>query len=276
MSRSVVPKLALALSLGLVAPMARAETTHECVEAAHEGQRLRDGGKLSSARDAFLTCSVPACPSVVRESCERWLGEIEPRLPTIVVGARDDAGNDLYEVGVSIDGRELATRLDGRSIAVDPGPHELVFQAHGFAPVRQFIVAREGEKVRHVVALFGASPPATREPPRRRDPAPLVIAGAAGALGLSGFAVFGLWGSRDRDQLAETCAPTQTCRSADVRAARTKLIVADASLLVGIAGAGVFTALMLIPLFEKPRTSPVSVSIAPSPRGVFSAVEYRY
>ena len=185
-------------------------------------------------------------------------------------------GQRSHEVGVSIDGRELATRLDGRSIAVDPGPHELVFQAHGFAPVRQFIVAREGEKVRHVVALFGASPPATREPPRRRDPAPLVIAGAAGALGLSGFAVFGLWGSRDRDQLAETCAPTQTCRSADVRAARTKLIVADASLLVGIAGAGVFTALMLIPLFEKPRTSPVSVSIAPSPRGVFSAVEYRY
>ena len=273
--------------LALVPRTAMADATHTCVEAAHEGQRLRDAGSLSASRPMFVQCSAPACPALVRESCERWAEEIDARLPTVVFGARDEAGNDLSQVRVAIDGKPLLQQLDGRSIAVDPGPHELVFEAAGFAPIRQFLVVREGERVRSVVAVFPkatptvappnepASPPATPS----RNLTPHFLAGGAGVLGFAGFAVFGLWGKGDRDRLAETCAPTRTCSSADVHGVQTKYVVADVSLLVGIIGTGVLAAYLIAPLFKSepsPKQTGMSVGTSPMRGGFFGAVSYAY
>jgi hypothetical protein len=292
--------LALLLAVASVtwADAAHADA-HACVEAAHAGQRLRDDGKLGSAREAFLRCAVASCPELVRDSCERWAREIEPRVPDVVLAARDRAGHDLYEVKVTIDGKALVPRLDGRAVLVDPGPHELVFEARGFAPKREFFVAREGEKLRTLVVELDAersappaAPPAAPAPivaPSTGAPAagasttsgpplvPVIAAASAMAIGAAGFAIFGLSGQSDRDRLESTCAPTRTCSEDDVSDARTKLIVADVSLLVGVAGAAVLGVLVLPRLLRDNSAAPTamrgtpggwSFGIAPVPGGV--------
>jgi hypothetical protein len=267
------------LALALGHRYATADATHTCVEAANEGQSLRDTGKLSAARDAFVQCSAAACPVLVRESCERWGLEIEPRLPTIVLGARDEAGSDLSEVRVSIDGKPLTGRLDGRSITVDPGPHELVFEAEGFEPVRQFLVAREGERVRGVVAVIQRRTPVAESQTAGGNRTPLVLGGGVALLGLAGFTTFGLWGKREHDRLADTCAPSRTCARGDVRGVEMKFIVADASLLVGIVGVGVLAAYLIPSLFKSdasPKKPRLSLSAGPVQGGFFGAMTYGY
>lgn len=266
------------LAAALVPRAAAADDTKVCVDAAHQAQVLRDNGKLAEARTAFATCSAPACPQIVRDHCARWLTDVIELQPTIVLGARGPEG-DLYQVRVALDGRELATRLDGRAISVDPGPHELSFEAPGFPVVREFVVIREGEKGRTVVARF--TRPAHHEVRASggRHRTAMVVAGAAGALGLAGFAVFGTWGKHQRDDLADTCAPTKTCAEDDVSAARTKMIVADVSLVIGAAGAGVLTALLLAPLFQdEPAAADrgAAVGVAPLDQGFLVQLQGSY
>lgn len=281
---------AIGALVALLPGVARAEgTTHSCVEAAHLGQEQRDAGKLTVAREAFLQCTAPSCPSVVRESCERWMSELDVRLPSIVVGARDEAGDDLVSVHVDMDGAPLTDVLDGRSMTVDPGPHELIFTAEGFSPVKQFVVAREGERVRTVVATMTRAPgaaskngrnaTATSTPPRHL-PA-LLVSGGVTALGAAGFAVFGLLGQGEKRDLRDSCAPSRTCASADVDGARTKLIVADVSLGLGVVGAAVFTGFLLAPLFRGARHEPVKTSAVrfgatPLPGGASGGVVVDY
>jgi hypothetical protein len=275
-----------AMMLGVtLSSSARADTTHECVEAASSGQTMRDSGKLISARDAFVRCSVEACPAVVRESCERWSADVITRLPSITLGAKSEAGEDLADVAVSVDGSIVTHKLDGHAIAIDPGPHDLIFHADGFTDARQSLIVREGEKARPVVATL--SRPAASEPsPKplfsssKRDRTPLVVTGAITAVGAAGFAVFGIWGQSEKDHLSSTCAPSETCAPDDVSAARTKLIVADISLAVGVIGAGFFTAFLIAPLFEKDSRQAgaafPSVGVAPTKSGAFGTLEWRY
>jgi len=285
-----MPSLRLPALVGLllaaaVSPRAAAaDGTGTCVQAAHDGQRLRDVGKLGEAEEALVTCSAPTCPAVVRDYCVGWLADVRARRPSIVLGARDARGNDLYEVRVLLDGRDLATRLDGRAVAVDPGPHRLSFEARGRRTVRQFVVIREGEKGRTIVAVFAEpddrdSHRARAASPSRRRAGPMLVAGGVAAAGLAGFAVFGLWGQSERDHLADTCAPTRTCPEDEVAAARTKLVIADVSLVVGVVGAAALTAMLVSPLFaddSAPARPAVGWRVSPLDRGLLVGIERRY
>ncbi len=268
-------------------PSAAADSTHSCVEAAHEGQRLRDEGKLVGARASFLQCAVAACPDVVRTTCERWSGEIDARLPTVVIGARDGQGIDLVDVRTTIDGKLASERVDGRAFAIDPGPHEFVFESKGKKPIKQFVIAREGEKVRVIaVELQQASEsekPSGGEPPRAgeegRSVAPVIAMGALTAVGFAGFAVFGVLGQKQKSDLESTCADSKTCASSEVSSARSKLLVADISLVVGI-GSAIVTGILLVPhLTSSPNAAKKSAShfgFAPLQGGAFATYELRY
>lgn len=265
---SAIPNIALA-------------DTHACVEAAHEGQRLRDLGNLHSARNTFLQCAADECPAVVRESCQKWGAELEPRVPTVVFAAHDGESHDMVNVRVTMDGKEVTRALDGHSVAVDPGPHEFVFEAEGFPALHQSFVVREGEKMRTLTASFRKSDAkSSAESANQQSVVPLVVSGAVAAVGVAGFTIFGLMGKSDRDALANSCAPTQTCASSDVSAAQTKWIVADVSLAVGVIGAGVFTTLLVLPMFKSEpqaaKAGHVHVGAAPTKGGAAGSLSIAF
>jgi hypothetical protein len=254
------------------------DPTHACVAAADEGQRLRDAGKLGAGREALLGCAAESCPTIVRESCARWIGEIDARLPTIVLSARDERGADLPAVRVSIDGRLAAPVLDGRSLAIDPGPHEIVFEARGRRTARQLVIAREGEKVRAISAVLVADE-AVAAPKTRPSLVPVVIFGGVTAAALGSFAVLGASGESEREHLEATCAGAHTCSPGATSAARGKLIAADVSLVVALGSATVTGVLLARYLGSAPKPAGAvgwSWKIAPNPRGGFATFGGRF
>lgn len=224
---------------------------HECATAAYDGQRLRDEGKLTEARTKFLQCGASRCPSVVATDCAKWVSEVDTRLPTIALSVKDKEGHDLEHVRVTIDGVVVTEQLDGRSIAVDPGKHTVRFQAEGLPPAEETLMVVEGQKGRTVsVVLDGASralptssaPASTSSSSPSGSSAPIwpaIVAGGIGATGMGVFAILGAMGQSEKNHLSDTCAPLGTCDPSEVSAARTKLLIADVSLGVGVVSLGV-------------------------------------
>jgi hypothetical protein len=87
---------------------------------------------------------------------------------------------------------------------------------------------------------------------------PAYIAGGVGALGLVGFVAFGVMGkSQENDLRDRGCAPN--CPKEDVDSAKTKYLLADISLGVGIVGigAGVTLFILSMPKSDKPSDEAV-------------------
>lgn len=146
------------LSSALAAQSASADV-QACLDASERGQRARAEGKLREARDQFLLCGSETCPAMVRRDCAQWQGEVLATLPSVVLGAKDKAGRDLFDVTVSMDGDPLVHALDGKSIAVDPGPHTFEFERSGWAAVVQRALVKEGEKSRVIAVTFADGAP---------------------------------------------------------------------------------------------------------------------
>lgn len=228
----------------------------DCPTASEEGQRLRDKNRYLDAREMFRACSAQHCPKVVRADCAKSLAQLEDAQPSIVIAAQDTAGADLQGVRVQIDGRTVASRLDGSPLAIDPGEHTFDLSAEGYPNVTQKLVIRVSEKNRLVRVTFqspvkAAGPPAQPKPeePRPRDGggggAPILayVLGGVGVLGLGSFAYFGLTSKSDLQELRSTCAPY--CEQGRLDDVKTKMLVADVSLGVGIVALGAAAILFL-------------------------------
>jgi hypothetical protein len=143
-----------------------ADTKTECVSAADQGQSWRDDGQYRRAREAFATCARDVCPKVVVQSCAQWLHDLDTAMPTVVLGAKDDAGNDVAAAHVTVDGQPLTDVLDGKPVAIDPGVHALRFDHPGSQPAEADVVIRAGEKNREVsVTLHALAPAGDARPP---------------------------------------------------------------------------------------------------------------
>jgi hypothetical protein len=166
--------LAVACGVSSSAPAAlAADAKAECLAAADQGQLLRDDGKYTRAHDAFVTCSRDVCPKVVTQLCVQWLRQVDDSMPTVVAGAKDEAGADLTSAHVTIDGQPLTDVLDGRPQPVDPGEHTVRFTRPGFGPAEMHVVVRAGEKNRAVMVTLRAAPgESALAPPPEEMPAP--------------------------------------------------------------------------------------------------------
>src|SRR5579859_5572726 len=102
-------------------PSAAGDEMSACVAAAEQAQRQREELKFLEARASLQICSREVCPNIVRGDCLRWRGELE--VPTIVLRAQDPRGQDLSDVKVLLDGTQIADKIDGQPIEVDPGQH---------------------------------------------------------------------------------------------------------------------------------------------------------
>jgi hypothetical protein len=213
---------AIAFAIASVAVPARADEA-ACIAATEESLTLRQQGKLHDALKKLAICAEASCSSEVKAECTQRIDAIDAAMPTLVLEAKDGAGNDLYDVRVSMDGALLAGNLDGRPVAIDPGEHAFVFETAETPPLEKRLVLREGEKDRHESVTLGSPPPTPAPAP---TPAPLppppppalstwstqktlaVVSGGVGVVGLGLGAWFGAFAASSQSREKSDCSAT--------------------------------------------------------------------
>jgi hypothetical protein len=276
-SRRFLLAVASCAALAASGPAARADDA--CMTAPVQGQQLQRAGKLLAARDRFAACARKSCPAEIVADCSQWAQQVASALPSVVLAARDPAGNDLVDVRVAIDGQPEAG-LSVRAVELDPGSHHFVFRRQGSADVAVDVLLREGEKDRKVGVTFGAPPPPA-SPPAAGDqpgeassrPIPLAvwIAGGVGVVGMAAFAGFGAIGVSDRSSSGCDVG----CSQSDKSRVDLELRVADISLAVGVVGLGVATWLFL----ARPtvtESQPVALDVHPTRGGGVATLGLRF
>ena len=248
---------------------ARADEREQCASAADQAQQLRDEGKYRREREALLTCVRDVCPGPIKRDCLDWLSQLETIAPTVVFSAKEGT-KDLSEVKVSVDNVPVADKLDGKPLQMDLGKHTFKFEYAGQTKEEELVIGA-GQKNRSVGVTFGGAPPPppiTPPPPETSSGSivPAAIVGGVGVLALGSFAIFGLTGKSDVDDL-ESCRGH--CAESDVDHARTKLIIADISLGVGIVALGVATYMFFTRPKEGSGAVPVKAAVARTPSKPF-------
>ena len=280
-------RLALVLSGALFAPIALpaqafAVEKEECVAAYEATQTMRKEGTLTEAREKALFCAQDGCPSVIRDDCTAWVSDIEKSIPSIVLSVSDASGKDLVDVTVSIDGKVVKEKLDGKSILLDPGSHKLHLESAGQPAYDQDLVAREGEKNRSIVVKLGGEATTdgggdTAATHDRPTPGGVYALGVVGIIGLGAFAGFALAGNSKKSDLdASNCKPN--CAQSDVDSIKSKYLLADISLGIGIVALGAATVLYLT-RGESPApttTTGFTLDVKPLAGGGYGNVAFRF
>ncbi len=252
---------ACVLLLQTVPAMAEPLDKAACIAAVDRAQKRESQKLLVSARADFVACASDTCPAAIREDCARSLLAVDAALPTVVFSAVADGGGDATDVSVTIDGVQVLSQLDGKALALDPGPHAVRFQRRGGRVVEMQVVAREGEKARVIQISFktedtaSAPPPVAPAPlsvatapvtkldsPKERAPVPVVPVGLGvlGAVGLGTALVLRLNASAEADNLRNTCAPA--CDPGARDALSDRIVLSNVALGLGLsllAGAAV-------------------------------------
>jgi hypothetical protein len=264
--------------LMLVSGAALADEKQQCVDAYKQAQMLRKSGDYVTAREQLLICSKESCPAIVKQDCVPWLGEITRGIASVVVEATDASGKTLSTAKVSVDGKVVATTLDGRPIDVSPGTHAIRIEAEGAPAVERSVVLKEGEKNRAVkVELDVVAPkPSGTEPQAQTSrpvPAGAIVVGAVGLVGVGVFATLGLLGTAKKSDM-DACKPN--CNPADVSTVRTQFIAADVALAVG--GVALASAIVWILLRPEVKESAPSTTVGAAllPGGSFLSLTHRF
>lgn len=289
MGSSMIRGFSVAVALASISASvpARADAKADCAAAYESSQEQRAQGKLRDARKNLVTCSQSVCPAFIKKDCGKWLSEVESVLPSVVFSAKAN-GQDVTDVKVTLGDEVLAEGLDGRAVEMDPGTQTFVFESAKHGRKELTFIVKEGQKAQSVeVELASAPPPAAVTTGDGAEPAggaistdeasgrktiAYVLAGV-GAVGLGGFAFFGLSGKSDQDGLA--CADTKTCSDEDLDPIKKKFLYADISLGVGVVSLGVATYLLLTkPAKESPveEGKRVRFDVAPTRGGGFAAI----
>jgi hypothetical protein len=224
------------------AALAKAEK-ERCIVANETAGRLRNERKLTAAKEQFTTCAQATCPAMIRDDCTQALAELEKKTPSVVVRAKSSDGGDAVDVALSVDGTPISKRLDATPMALDPGVHTFKLEAAGVKPITRQLVVVEGEQARVLDFAFErdvATPPPEASGPKRPFPIlPTVVAGVA-VLSFAGFATFALMGRSEFDSASASCGPKNGgpgCSPSTVDSIKTKLLVGDIFLGVGVAAA---------------------------------------
>ncbi len=253
-------------------PTARAsDPVTRCIDAYEGGQEARVSGALLDARERFSECTSPACPAFVRSDCTRFLGEVEAEIPSVSFDVMSE-GHHLEVVRISSGSRVIAERTDTSPLELDPGSYRLRFEAAGTRSITKPFVLVRGEKERRIRVELSPPPRpvpvvAERRAPDKAataGPAPYIVLGV-GALGLTSFVALGVVGRAEESRLARTCAPS--CSEASLRSLKTKYLLADGSLAVGVTGI-LFGGYLLFTSGNRPSTTarafPVRLAVSTS------------
>jgi hypothetical protein len=278
--------LGLIVAFSLSEASARADERKTCADAYESSQSLRDEGRLLRSREQLRVCARAECPGAVAKTCADWLAEIEQRIPSVVLSASSGAGVDRIDVRVTMDGTEVATKLEGRAVEIDPGVHTFVFEGADGRAEQQFVV-KQGAKDQALAVMLGRAPvQAAVDPPALAPSAPespastssgaspiRYVGYAAGGLGLVGLGlgiVFGLHANSKYDESTRDPGGTG-CDANDFCGAQGKQARADAQsagtrATVGFVAGGILLATgIALVVLAPPRASSngVTAKLAP-------------
>jgi hypothetical protein len=242
----------LALTLaghGLVFPSEVRADERACIAAAENETPLRKAGKLQEALKELAVCTATTCSSEIREECTKRIAEVQAALPTVVLGATDEARNDIGNVLVTLDGVPLRAALDGRALAVDPGSHVLRFEAPGRIPAEKSVIFREGEKDRPVLVVLAIAPEGRGVAAARAERSWngrwtwAILSGVVGVAGVATGSAFGLaarsdWSSSQAACNSNNCPSAQARNVAitDQESASSRALISTVAFGIGAAG----------------------------------------
>jgi hypothetical protein len=278
-SRMAVAFLAALGAVGPVASTAAADDA-ACIDAVEQALTLRKNGKLHDALKTLAACSDPSCQEEVRAECTQRIDAVGAAMPTLVFAARDGAGNDLYAVTVTMDGAPIATALDGRPLALDPGEHAFRFETAGQPPVDRTLVVREGEKNRIETVILGpaAPPPALPVASAVRPPAPpstwnnrktlAVVTGGVGVVGLGLGIAWSAFAASAQSQEQSNCSasscPNRGQAVVDYNTAQQNATGATIGIVAGAALVAAGVVLWITAPSNAPASSAIAWHVAPS------------
>ena len=277
------------VSLATQSAMAAPVDREACLNSSEQGQKLRQQGKLQEAQKQFQICAQRECPGIVQRDCTQWLTEVSSSLPTVTLSVQDEKGRDIIDVQVSVDGKNLLSRLEGKTIPVDPGVHTFRFEADGKAPLEERVVISEGDKAKKIAVTLKPASGATDagggggtpDPQPKPDTAPgqhtvypwivtgtgVVAAGVGLVLYLTGSSDFpaectrGVSDSCKGNTEAERKERSDAATSADLRMSIGLPVLIGGAVLV----AGGLTWFFLEPTFnkKKPQAAPATATVRP-------------
>ena len=134
----------------------------QCLAASDNCLTARTANRLKDARALALVCAARSCPAEIRAECTKRAAAYGALIPTLVFDVKNEGGDDVSKVKVTMDGAPFADVLDGSAIEIDPGEHAFVFTS-GDLGATKTLVLREGEKSRrerivlHVGGAGGAT-----------------------------------------------------------------------------------------------------------------------
>lgn len=271
----------LALFVGLFAmafsSVAHAQDKKACLAAVDEGQNLRDQGKLGAAKAQFQICTSKACPTAVIKQCNDWYAEVERDQPSVLFRVKDEAGKEVFDVKVLVDGAPIADSVGGQPLAVDPGARTFRVERKDGKHAELKALVRDGEKARLIELEFQpdfvpapaattrtVAAPSAPAAAQRGFEIPLLgwVGGGVFVAGAATTAIFAVMANGDESDLRSSCAPR--CSDDDRDGIKTKLVVANVGMFVGIAG----LALAGVTTFLANRTTRVGIT-ANGIRGTF-------
>jgi hypothetical protein len=112
--------------------------------------QLEQSAHLRQAKDQLLACSKASCGAVIKQRCTSHYAQLEADIPSVVPLVSDENGEPRTDVQVSIDNEVLTSKIDGRSLPVDPGVHEFSFTADGSVLATQKIMIVQGQRNRPI------------------------------------------------------------------------------------------------------------------------------
>jgi hypothetical protein len=212
----------------------------QCLDAHHNAQELKQGGKLLEAQEHLAICSSGSCPGVVITDCGNWLTELEQSTPSMVFELRLD-GKEAAQARVYVDDKPVVDRT--HAVKVNPGRHAVRVELPPFEPHEEDVVLPEGQRMRLISVQFTSKPkeaapaPVAAPPPPKQvvRPTPVAVYPLAvlGLAGVGSFGAFAYLGKSEQTKLEDGCAPR--CSEGELSKMKRWYAIADVSAGVGAA-----------------------------------------
>ncbi len=260
---------ALALISTTPAHGAEAPSKDQCFDAHERGQASRKAGKIREAQEHFSVCGHDKCPKLVREDCRSLAEGIKDAVPRLTLKAKDESGNFVSDVRVTINGQPAPPTEPDGSILVDVGEVSVRLESADGRHVEKKLNLAEGQKLEWIGELPAreSDQPAPAPTPKTEEGSsvsPFVyVLGGVAVVGVGGFAAFGLSG-RGKQNDMDSCKPD--CSRDDVDSMRTSYLLADISLGVAVVAGGA-AAYLYFSGNKKGQESVSYLSASPTPRG---------